>query len=429
MSLIDKVQDGLLAMMPESKIRLQMVKNDKSRKGGGSKKSGVELKRQPKAFAVKTLKEWKNAVALATDPENPSLLLLSELYENLLLDAHVFNCIETRVYRVLRSKSKIVNEAGDENEELKQIFQSPWFEQFLRHALWSMFTGPKVIELFELDEELELLKATLLPMEHTSPQKGLILIEPGDEKGIPYKEGSLSRFYLQVGEDRDLGLLNQLTPLILAKKLAMGSWLDYIEKYGIPGVWITTDNMTQERADELLEMGLNMISNHVGVLQGRETITLGELPKTDAHKTFQELISVINSEISKLTLGQDATTEQKEGAGTYGSLKVMAEVANDRHESDKLFAQAIVNKHLIPRLIEISSFYSGLAGHRLEWDESQEMDNSTLIDKVVSLTQAGYTIDHEIIANKTGIPITGFNSLSDPGTSGNEPPGGGKKSK
>lgn len=408
-----------MGWIPEDKIRVQMAKNDNGRKGG-SQKSPTEIKRQPKAFEVKTIKDWKDAVAIATDPDNPSLLFLAQLYENLLLDAHTHNTIETRIYRVLRSKFKIVNESGDENEELKVLFESPWFEQFLRYALWSMYTGPKVIELFHLDDILELTKATLIPMEHTNPKKGIILKEPGDETGWPYKEGNLSRYYLQVGEDLSLGLLNQLTPLILAKKLAMGSWLDYIEKYGIPGVWITTDNMTQERADELLEMGLRMISNHVGVIRGQEQITLGELPKTDAHKTFSELISVINSEISKLILGQDGTTDQKDSTGTYGSLKVLAEVANDRHESDKLFMKAVINKQLIPRLVELSSYYSGLSGHRLEWDESYDMPNSEYIDKVVSLTQAGYTIDHEAVAQKTGIPITGV----DRSAAGTEPKGG-----
>jgi phage gp29-like protein len=247
-------------------------------------------------------------------------------------------------------------------------------------------------------------------MQHTNPRIGHILVNEGDETGYSYNEGALAQYYLQIGHDRDLGLLSQLTPLILAKKLAMGSWLDYIEKYGIPGVWITTDNMTQERANELLEMGLNMISNHVGVLRGNEKIELGELPKTDAHKTFQELISVINSEISKLILGQDATSDQKDVTGTYGSLKVMAEVSNDRHESDKVFAAAIINKELFPRLLGVSSYYGALAGKKLIWDESQDMDNSTLIDKVVALTNVGYIIDFADISTRTGVPITGFNS-------------------
>ncbi|TLP81368.1 DUF935 family protein [Maribacter sp. ACAM166] len=418
MSFIDKLQDRILRNLPESKIRVQMAKNDTGRTGSNNKgKSAVELKREPKAFTVKTLQDWKNAVALATDAENPSLLFLGQLYENLLLDAHTFNAIETRVYRVLRSKYKMVNDAGEENEEATKLLQSPWFEEFLRHALWSKFTGPKVIELFELDDELELMRAALIPMEHTNPQKGIILKTPGDENGWPYKEGALARYYLQIGHDRDLGLLNQLTPLILAKKLAMGSWLDYIEKYGIPGVWITTDNMTQGRADELLEMGLSMISNHVGVIRGNEKIELGELPKTDAHKTFQELIGVINSEISKLILGQDATSDQKDVTGTYGSLKVMAEVSNDRHESDKIFGSAIINKLLLHRLSELSSYYSGLNGLTFTWDESEDMDNITLIDKVVALTDSGYTIDFADIAKRTGIPITGFQSAGpDPGT-------------
>ena len=67
MSFKDKFQDKILGWLPEDKIRVQMAKNDNSRKGG-SKKSPTEIKRQPKAFEVKTLKDWKDAVAVATDP-------------------------------------------------------------------------------------------------------------------------------------------------------------------------------------------------------------------------------------------------------------------------------------------------------------------------------------------------------------------------
>lgn len=407
MSFKDKLQDKILSWIPEDKIRIASVLAKSGTSGSGKTKK-TEIKKAATAFEVKTLKDWKNAVALATDYENPELLHLAQLYDNLLLDGHTYSVIETRVHRVLRSKFKIVNASGEENADLKYMFESPWFEGFVRHALWSKFTGTKVIELFELDSELALKKATLIPMAHTNIKKGLILKEAGDASGWPYMEGQLARYYVQVGSNGDLGLLSQMAPLILAKKLAMGSWLDYIEKYGIPPVWITTDNMTEARANELLDMGINMISNHVAVVRGQETITVGDTPKTDAHKVFQELIFVLNSEISKLVLGQDGTTDLSNNSGTYGSLKILSEVADDRHESDKLFIQHIINKELIPRLPLISSYYSSINGHKLDWDESDEMANDILIDKVVSLTNAGYTMDIENIAQRTGIPITGF---------------------
>jgi phage gp29-like protein len=209
-------------------------------------------------------------------------------------------------------------------------------------------------------------------------------------------------------------MLADLAPLILAKKLAMGSWLDFIEKFGIPPRFVTTDNMTTDRQDELLEMMLAMINNHVAVIQGTEKIEIGDVPRTDAHKVFDEMISRLNSEISKRILGQDGTSDNKDASGTYGSLKVLQEVANDRHESDKLFAEYIINKELIPRLVSLSSFYAPLANLRFNWDETDEMEKGTLVDKAVALTQAGFILDHEVLATKSGMPIIGFKAATDP---------------
>ena len=402
----EKLQDKIIKLIPDAKIRVEAAIRSESK----NKTKLTEIKRASTLFQPKTLNDWKNAVALATDPENPSFLFLAELYQNLKLDSHLVSVIESRIHRVLRSKFVFVNEAGDEVPEVKSMFERPWFEEFLTEVLWSKFEGVKVLEIFHVNENLELFTSEAIPMAHVNPKKGLILKEPGDETGWDYRSGVLENYYLQIGKETDLGMLSELATLVLAKKLAMGSWLDYIEKYGIPAKSITTDNMTPERSEELLQMGLDMISNHVAVLQGNEKIDFGFLPTTDAHKVFDEMISRLNSEISKRILGQDGTSDNKDASGNYGSLKILQEVANDRHESDKLFAQYIINTELIPRLLKLSSFYAPLANLSFDWDTSEEIEKGTMIDKAVALTNAGFVLDHAILAEKTGMPITGFKS-------------------
>lgn len=412
--------DTVLRYIPESRIRIESEL--RREKKGKAKLPSEEIKRSSEVFTPKTVKNWKDAIALATDPENPSFSDLADLYRNLLLDGHTYSVIESRLMRVMRSRFLIVNEKGEANPELKPLLERPWFEQFIRQALLSKFTGIKVLEIFHTDENLELYKTIAIPMEHTLPKKGLILKEPGDETGWNYKEGILAPYYLQVGDDTELGLLADLAPLVLAKKLSSGSWLDFIEKFGIPFRSINTDNMTAQRQEELLTMLINSISNHVAVLQGSETINVTDTPRTDPHKVFMEFLSYLNSEISKRVLGQDGTTDNKDASGTYGSLKVLQEVANDRHESDKLFIQYVVNKELFPRLVSLSSFYKNLNGHRFDWDESEDMDRGTFIDKVVQLTNAGFVLDPVQVAEKTGLPIVGTASAPLP-----EPQEGGKK--
>lgn len=401
----DKIIDKLLTYVPDGKVRTEAaIRSEKK----GTKIPSKEIKRSSALFSPKSIKDWNNAVALATDCENPDFSFLADLYKSLRLDSHVVSVIENRVYRVLRSKYVFVNDNGDEVPEAKALFERPWFEEFTKQTLWSLFTGVKVIEIFDIDETLELQKTTAIPMAHINPNKGLILKEPGDEKGWDYRNGVLADYYLQIGENTDLGILADVAPLILAKKQAMGAWLDYIEKFGIPPRFVTTDNMTEDRSTELLQMMLAMINNHVAVLKGGEKIEIGDVPNTDAHKVFDEMIKRLNSEISKRILGQDGTSDNKDASGTYGSIKVLQDVANDRHESDKLFLQFIVNKHLIPRLLKLSSFYTPLTNLQFDWDDTEQMDKGDLIDKAVALSNAGFVIDAQILADKTGMPITGF---------------------
>jgi phage gp29-like protein len=400
----NKFFDKVLSYIPDGKVKVEAAIRSEKR----NKSKLTEIKRASTLFQPKTLTDWKNAVALATDPENPEFLFLAELYENLKLDSHLVSVIESRIYRVLRSEFVFVNDAGDEVPEVKELFERPWFEEFLTEVMWSKFDGVKVLEIFHVNENLELFTAEAIPMAHVNPKKGLILKEPGETTGWNYRSGVLKDYYLQIGKDNDLGMLSELATLVLAKKLAMGSHLDYIEKYGIPPKSITTDNMTQERADELLQMGLDMVSNHVVVLQGNEKIEFGFLPTTDAHHVFTEMIKVINDELSKRVVGQTMTTEN---GSSRSQAEVHLKVANDRHESDKLFAKYIINEHLLPRLLKLSSFYAPLANLSFDWDNSEEMEKETMIDKAVALTNAGFVLDYQILADKTGMPITGFNTV------------------
>ena len=419
MSILNKLTNKFLSYIPDSKIRVEAeMRSEKSAKIPTAKLKHANVMYDPQSH-----QDWLDAVALAT-AEEPNLVYLAKLYENLLLDAHTRAVIETRIYRVTRSKFIIRKPDGDEVPEMTALFNRPWFEQFVWWTMMSKFTGIKVLELFELDNKLELSHITNIPMAHIQPHKYKIVYEQGSEEGFVYNKPPLDRFYIQIGNRYDLGILSELAPLIIGKKLSMGSWLDFIEKFGIPPVWIVTDNKTTKRLNELFEMAKNMMSNLFGVINTGEEIKLGDTPSTDTFKVFDEFIKRANSEIAKRILGQDGTTTNKDSKGTYGSLKVMQEVANDRHESDKLFVQNVINKQLLPKLAQLSSVYSQLAGLEFDWDESEQLNNAEYLDRVVKLTQAGFSIDPEAVAERTGIPITGISSQTEPAP---EPDDGSKK--
>lgn len=131
-------------------------------------------------ISAKSLDDWKMAVLMANDQENPNKLFLYQLYENLKLDNHLVSVIESRILHSQRSNFKIVNDKGDENEELSKLFGRTWFEDFIYSALWHEYEGTKLLELFTLDANGELAEITEIPMSNFNTKKGIITKENGD---------------------------------------------------------------------------------------------------------------------------------------------------------------------------------------------------------------------------------------------------------
>lgn len=297
-----------------------------------------------------------------------------------------------------------MNDKGDENENLSWLFQRSWFEDFISLALWSQYEGTKLLEIFKTNEVGELSEVVEIPTPNFNTIKGIITKENGEDNGWDYRNGIYANYYLQIGKNRDLGILSQMAPIILAKKLALGSWLDFVEKYGVPPLFITTDREDEKRGSELWDMAVNFKAANFMIGRGAEKFEIPNITTTNAQEVFDTLIERANSEISKRILGGTGLTDEK---GYVGSVEIQYQLAKDRFESDKLFLQNIINHELIPRLIKLSPVYATLQNHYFEWDNAEVFDSAKLADLVTKLGNHFY-IDPEYIEQKTGIPILGI---------------------
>lgn len=369
-----------------------------------------------KSLSVQTIKTWKDAITYAQLEDHANRLPLLQIYDSILIDSHLQSIIESRVLRVLGSKFKFVNAKGEENKELNGLFETKWFLQFLTHAMWSRFLGTTVLELWDLNEDQELCNTTLIPRENCLFSDGIIVKEVGDERGYQYKEGVYTNNYIQIGEDNDLGILANAAPDPLTKKFAKAAWAEYVEKFGIPPRVVTTDSHNDKRHQELADMLANMVSSHWAVLQGGEKLEMMNTQGVDAHSTFDNLITRMNSEMSKRILGQDGTTDSKDTKGTYGSLQILEGVAEDRHESDRVFIKYLINDELLWRLELISPKYAALKDHRFDWDDTKELNSTELMTLVKDISASGFVVDPDYITEKTTIPIIGRSNLGATGT-------------
>lgn len=404
-NLYRKAESYFLKRADEAALRV-MAASKTSR--GGSAYSG-QINRNAESMAVKTLDDWKMSILMATNQDSPNFLFWYELIQNLMLDNHLVSVIESRIAHSQRSNYKLTNDKGDENTDITWMFQRTWFEEFIYLALMSKWQGRKLLEMIETDPVTgELKTITEIPMTNFNAKKGIITKDPGDDNGWSYRDGVFQNYYLQVGKDNDMGVLAQMAPVILAKKLAMGSWLDFVEKYGIPPLFITTEREDDRRLQELFAMATNFKAANFMIGRGAEKFEIPNITTTNAQTVFDALIDRCNSEISKRVLGGTGITDEK---SFVGSAEIQYQLAKDRYESDKLFLSNIINQQLIPRLIKLSPVYAPLNGYYFEWDNAEVFDSAKIADLVTKLGPYFY-IDPEYIEQKTSIPILGVKETS-----------------
>ena len=364
------------------------------------------LQYRAKMLRVQTLQSWKSAVMLATDPENPDKARLRELYDNLEQDNHLGSVVESRIAKTQQSPFRVVNEHGERDDEAKKLFETVWFQDFVKYVLMSKFQGTTLLELIKTDGEGRLTEVTEIPQGHFNALKGIILKEVGDTTGTSYKDGKLSNYYIQIGKDyNDLGLYTLVAPIVLAKKLGLGSWLDYIEKYGVPPLFITTDRDDQTHIDQLREAAENFKASPFMIGVGADKFEIPNLTGgNNGEGVFDSLIKRADNEISKRFLGGTGLTDEK---GFVGSVEVQFELASFRFESDKILVKHYINTYLIPLLLKLSPLYAPLASLRFEWDDEEPMTTEKLCN-IVQTLGAHYDFDPEQVEAITGLKIVGI---------------------
>jgi hypothetical protein len=354
-------------------------------------------------LTAKTIKDLKTAIALATDPKEPDFQPLASLYSNLLLDQHLSSIIDTRVLYSQRSKFKMVDEKDKENTEISWLLERPWMRDLIRMVITHQFEGTKLLEFFDLTPEGELKQITEIPRGHFNTRKGIITKTSGATTGWSYREGPFAQQYVQIGKDDELGMLSQMAIVILAKKLGFGAFLDYIDKFGVPPIFVTTDREDDTRLKELFNAASNFKRNHFMVGKGQEKFEIGNIGGTGV-APHEKLIQICNDELSKRVLGGAGLTDQK---AFVGSADIQFTLAKDRFEADKTLFEYVFNMQIKPVLVNLSPVYAPLANHYFKWDNTESLTQLQIIDTIQKFGSL-YDIDPEYITQVTGIPILGI---------------------
>lgn len=347
----------------------------------------------------KDITDWRRAINMAENKDMPRRIMLLNLYDDIVLDNHLYAQIQTRVLKVLGLRFKIAdNKTKKEINEKTDLFLKQWFYKFINMAMQSILYGHSLIQIDNIVNG-EIGDISLVPRRHIRPELGIYCIKQLDDSGITYRTPEYSNWLIEVGDSYDLGLLMKAVPNVLWKKNAQMCWSEYCEIFGMPLRVGKTNTRSNDDLDRIESQLQRMGSAAYAVLQAGETVEFIESTKGDAYNVYNQLVERCNSEISKLILGQTLTSDTGK-SGTRAQGEVHERVGDAITRADLMFIEHVVNDKLLPVLI--AQGYP-LQGCYFEFIIKQEI---TALDWTIDsglLNQ--FEIDPQYFIDKYSVPI------------------------
>jgi hypothetical protein len=341
--------------------------------------------------------QWRQALKIAENVDNPNRARLYDIYTDCGLDALLTSQLQNRKLQTLGTACEIVNEAGEPDETYTRMLQeSAWFPLFVGQLLETPWWGHSLWEIF--GNSFDSLAMNLIPRKHVKPQTGEVLDHEYDTGGAPYREmREYGRYLIEAGGHDDLGLLNKAVPHILMKRFAQSCWSEFCEIFGMPMRTLKTNTGDPEMLSRAEAMMHTMGAANYSIIDDSEVMEYAEASNATGD-VYKYLIALCNNEISLLVLG--SILGQDTEHGTRGKEQVSLDILSYLVKADVTGVQNYINSSLFPALAASGFIPANLS---FRYRESEDLD--TLWTKVKEAL-IHYDIPAEWIEDKFGIPVT-----------------------
>ena len=354
-------------------IRDEAIKNNSRRNGGNNKKRKnllSMLTQQTRNLTDQDIKRWRRAWRMALNIDNPKRTALYDIYTDVLIDLHLTGCFAQRYFKTLLKSFVIVDKDGNEDVEAVKIFKSKWFYYFLLYSLDSIAWGHSLIQLGDVIIDAKGISkfrdVELVPRDHVCPEYGVLLRERSDspDQGIPFRDGALSDWCVEVGEHHDLGLLLKCSPHALSKKNMTAYWDVFGEIFGMPMRVGTTTSQNPADRKQIEVMLEEMGAAGWAVFPEGTTVDIKESSRGDAYNVYDKRIDRANSEMSKGVLGQTMTIDN---GSSHSQSETHLEVFDNICKADARLLEYVINDDLIPKMIRLGF---PLVDRSFAWDDA-----------------------------------------------------------
>lgn len=319
------------------------------------------LQVRPIARESQDVEKWRNAMKSA-EGTLQSRQRLYELYQDILLDPFLKQCIEKRI-RAVTNRRLMYQVDGKEQEQVSRITGKTFFKSLIRHAIEAKFWGHSLIELDWNTDGTGLTK--LVNRSHVKPRFGIVVQNPNDLSGLAYRKPPFDKNLIEVGEEEDLGSILEAAFYVILKRGNFGNWADFAEVFGQP---FRHGKYAEESSRIVLEEALDKMGAAGWMVTPNDADVNFSYPAGVGQGVdiFQMLHKACNEEIAIGILGNSMTTTEAKYGG-YAQGKVQEDAQNEIHKDDRESVLCVLNEVLTPYLTRI-----GFAMGEGEWSFVEE---------------------------------------------------------
>lgn len=230
----------------------------------------------------------------------------------------------------------------------------------------------------------------------------LMLDEAGQEQAMPAFKFIFATIKAKSGLPIRAGIARIALWPYLFKKFTERDWAIFTQTYGQPLRLGKFDaNASEEDKRTLLRAVSNIAGDCAAIVPESMQIEFVEAANVGAaHALYKERAEWLDEQVSKLVLGQTATTDAKTGG--LGSGKEHRQVQEDIERADAKALAAILNRDLIQPWMQLN-FGPLQAYPRLKIEREESEDLKAFADAVGPMIDRGLEVDQAEIRDRFGL--------------------------
>ena len=332
---------------------------------------------------------------------------LIDLFEMALeQDAHIRATIETLESQILgdRYSLGILDDNGDFkiNRVETDKIRGTVFDEAIRGIMEAKLYGYTLLEIFPYTDEFsgKISHIKSVQRRNVLPNQGKVILNARDpsSKTWDITSETYRDNYILI-KTNDLGLFSTTTPLVLAKKFALGSYVNFTNTYGMPIIHGKSAETSMRSKQDMAIAIADSVNDRIIVTGKEDTIEVKGMNQSNSERIYIGLLEIINKDVSNVVLGSESMAGATQSY--VGSTKAHQDIFRDRISVYRQFIENIMNEQVLPRLKKF-----GYIDQSMEFRYNKRVDMS-FAEKLEALQvlSASYDIPEEYIMSEFDINV------------------------